>query len=222
MTERGKRVAQAFTLAGMVVLPLGLVAGGLYAAWRWWWRPNHDADETEPGANAPDPGGSVDDSGLRGDTLQVWQDYQTQFSDAYIIAAVRDRAAEAHAMATNIVASDTHGFSPKWIQQTYANEAAKRPLQNWVDDNVTADSTVDDVAEGLGGILAAMDDETIRHISFHFTGDAVDLGPVDATHGAWLKARVAKVSGAKLLLDEGGHSVQHVQCPFPSQGGNNA
>jgi hypothetical protein len=202
---------------GLAVAAAILVPGGIagFLLWKFWWVPNHEeSDEDGTDVNIPDD--SADDAaeapmsgnfGLANCALQVAQAMQAKFPGAVITSGLRDLAAQAHAMASNVPANR------QWITQTYASDAAKGPLQAWVDANPDA-TDVDSIAAGLLSVLQGYDAATLHALSWHLTGDAFDVQPSNDTglHD-WLAAQAKSVSGAKFLDTEGGLQRWHSQYP---------
>lgn len=115
----------------------------------------------------------------------------------------RDIAAQAHAMASNIVSSADR----TWIKKTYVAAGA---LQKWVDDHPKATS-IDEISDGLKGVLDTMTDAERSKISKHLSGDAFDVRP-QTKDAAKIKADMAALPGVtKFLSEEGGLERWHVQ-----------
>jgi hypothetical protein len=131
------------------------------------------------------------------------QQLKTAHPEIKFTSGRRGVAAQAHAMASNIVSSGDR----KWIEKTYAAAGA---LQKWVDDHPSATS-VADISAGLKGVMDAMTDPERGKVSKHLSGDAFDVQP-QAKDAAKIKADMAALPGAtKFLSQEGGLERWHVQ-----------
>jgi hypothetical protein len=84
----------------------------------------------------------------------------------------RDKAAQASAMAGNVVKKRT------WIQNTYVPTDVSKACQKWVDDNPTK-TTKEDIAAGLLSVLNEFEDSQLAVLSKHLSGDAFDVQPVE-------------------------------------------
>jgi hypothetical protein len=116
----------------------------------------------------------------------------------------RDKASQASAMASNVVANR------KWIEQTYVSSAASKACQKWVDDNKDK-KTQDEIAAGLKGVLDGLNDAELAQLSKHLSGDAFDVQPVD-DNAEEIKKTIMNLPGATKFLDkEGGLVRWHVQ-----------
>ena len=116
----------------------------------------------------------------------------------------RDRAAQAHAMAANVV------LNRNWIRETYLPSTACARCQDWLDSN-PAKITREDIAAGLRGVLAAVSDSDLARLSKHLSGDAFDVQPVKADADA-IKQTLNSLPGkTKFLEREGGLLRWHVQ-----------
>ena len=123
--------------------------------------------------------------------------------DVVFTSGRRDPAAQAHAMATNIVKNR------KWVGETYADNPASHACQKWVDDNPKA-LTVEVIAAGLLALFKALG-PVLAHLSSHLSGEAFDVQPT--THnGDAIKATIRGLPGlTKFLENEGGLIRWHAQ-----------
>lgn len=116
----------------------------------------------------------------------------------------RDRAAQAHAMAANVV------LNRKWIRETYLPSPACLQCQDWLDRNPEK-ITREEIAGGLDGVLAALSDADLARFSKHLSGDAFDVQPVKADADE-IKQTLNSLPGkSKFLEREGGLLRWHVQ-----------
>lgn len=118
----------------------------------------------------------------------------------------RDKAAQASAMASNVVLKGQR----KWIEKTYATSAARKALQKWVDDNPDK-TTKDDVAQGLKAEMDKLTDAQLALLSKHLSGDAFDVQPVEKDAAA-IKSTMKTLPGNSWFTDkESGLVRWHVQ-----------
>jgi hypothetical protein len=116
----------------------------------------------------------------------------------------RDKQAQAHAMASNVTSNR------KWIQETYADNAASRACQKWVDDNPTK-TTQDEITIGLKSVMDSLTDEALGKLSKHLSGEAFDVQPVTTDADA-IKKTIRGLTGITLFLEkEGGLVRWHAQ-----------
>ncbi len=152
--------------------------------------------------------------------------------DVVFTSGRRAKDGQASAMAANVVfclnlwidahpkasALEASKRGRTWIRDTYKDTFASRACQYWIDAHPEAVTRVA-LFEGLLSVLNNLTDEQLSQLSYHFTGDAFDVLPVQGNTGAMilqtLKHIVAKYSG-KLLLKEGGRIVWHAQFQRPS------
>jgi hypothetical protein len=119
----------------------------------------------------------------------------------------RNAAQQAHAMATNIVA--TH--NRKWIEQTYHSTPESRSLQAWVDAHPSATAT-DQLTAGFFGIMESWTDAQKRNLSRHFSGEAWDVRPIPGPDGGAVKATIISLPHlTKFIEHEGGLVRWHAQ-----------
>ncbi len=113
---------------------------------------------------------------------------QAQFPDIEFTSGRRDLAAQAHAMAGNVVT--TRDF----IKRTYAVNDASEACQRWVDDHPEAT----DQAAITAGLLATLQQLGAKagEISRHLTGDAFDVQPV-TENAAAIKAAMGNLPGKR-------------------------
>ena len=116
----------------------------------------------------------------------------------------RDKAAQASAMASNVV------FNRQWIRQTYLPSEVSAACQRWVDLHPEA-GTKEAIALGLKSVFDSMSDSQLAHISKHLSGSAFDVQPVVA--GAEeIKETIRGLPGLdKFLEREGGLTRWHAQ-----------
>lgn len=116
----------------------------------------------------------------------------------------RDKQEQAHAMASNVVSNRN------WIKETYADNAASRACQKWVDDNKTK-KTKDEITAGLKSVMDALSDDDLGKLSKHLSGDAFDVQPV-TTDADVIKKTIRGLTGITLFLEkEGGLVRWHAQ-----------
>ena len=127
-----------------------------------------------------------------------------QFPDVVFTSGRRDIAAQARAMASNVVSN------PKWIGQTYLANDASQACQKWVDDHPEA-TTKDEIAAGLLSVFNSLADEQVGQISKHLTGEAFDVQPVTENADAITAAIKALPGLGKFLGREGGLVRWHAQ-----------
>ncbi len=118
----------------------------------------------------------------------------------------RDKAAQASAMASNVV------LNRNWIRQTYMDSDAIRACQGWVDQHPQV-TTKADLAAGLLSVLNSLTDEQLSHVSKHLSGDAFDVQPVDDNADAIVQFMrdLTQRMGGKFLDHEGGLRRWHAQ-----------
>jgi hypothetical protein len=118
----------------------------------------------------------------------------------------RDKAAQASAMASNVVKSKNR----RWIEKTYKSTVVSRACQQWLDDNPDK-LTKDAIAEGLLSVLDAQADDDLALLSKHLSGDAFDVQPVETDADA-IKETLRDLAGPDNFLDmEGGLVRWHAQ-----------
>ncbi len=98
----------------------------------------------------------------------------------------RDRVKQAKAMAANVVTDR------RWIRKVYVQAAR---LQTMVDLHPEA-VTVDDLQDLLLDELDSMSDEELAKLSDHFTGNAVDVKPMEVRVG---KVSMPTEAGLKVI-----------------------
>lgn len=127
-----------------------------------------------------------------------------QFPDIVFTSGRRDKAAQARAMASNVVSNR------KWIEQTYISTDASKACQKWVDDNPNAKDK-DSIATGLEGVLDGLTDAQLGQLSKHLSGEAFDVQPVTKDADA-IKTAIQALPGLGKFLDkEGGLVRWHAQ-----------
>jgi hypothetical protein len=121
---------------------------------------------------------------------------------AYLTSARRDLQAQATAMAENVAQN------PDWINQTYVASPVRDACAAL--NPATADSIM--------AVLETFVDAELRHLSWHLSGDAFDVGPIGdpsiiATAKRLVESHIeagGNVS-SKVLTLEGGLPRIHVQ-----------
>lgn len=131
---------------------------------------------------------------------------ETEFPDVVFTSGRRDLAAQAHAMASNVVAAGRD-----WIARTYLLSDPSSACQAWVDSHPAA-NTIDDVTVGLLSVLEQFGDDELRHLSLHLSGEAFDVAPIPGARGDAIQQRIGKLPGLdKFLHKEGGLNRWHAQ-----------
>lgn len=116
----------------------------------------------------------------------------------------RDKQAQARAMASNVLKNRT------WIEQTYIKHEVSIACQKWVDDHPEA-VTQAQLEAGLMEALNTFTEEEIRKISWHLSGDAFDVKPVQE-NAEQIKADIRALPNLnKFLEKEGGLERWHAQ-----------
>ncbi len=131
---------------------------------------------------------------------------KAQFPKVIFTSGRRDKAAQASAMASNVVQNRN------WIKQTYIDSDAIRACQQWVDDNPDK-VTRADIAAGLEAVLDGLTDAQLSHVSKHLSGDAFDVQPVTENADAikQMLRTLTQQAGGKFLDKEGGLLRWHAQ-----------
>ena len=123
------------------------------------------------------------------------------FPQVVFTSGLRDRAAQTHAMATNVVQKRD------WITKTYRDTPVRAALQNWVDTHPQA-TTVAVIAQGLLDALNALPDAQVAELSKHLTGQAFDVQPLpDGPQAEAIKTKLHELvapTNGKFLDREGG------------------
>jgi hypothetical protein len=116
----------------------------------------------------------------------------------------RDKLGQARAMASNVVKKR------RWIAETYLPSEASAACQRWVDEHPEA-LTLEQIRDGLFGVLSSLGDAQVARLSKHLSGEAFDVQPVAADAEA-IKASIRGLSGlTKFLEREGGLERWHAQ-----------
>src|SRR5260221_4740735 len=130
------------------------------------------------------------------------QALKQQFPQVVFTSGRRDRAAQTHAMATNVVQNRN------WIQQTYRDTPVRHALQGWVDAHPQA-TTVPVIAQGLLDTLNALPDDQVAQLSKHLTGQAFDVQPLaDGSDATAIKTAIRNLAGLTLFLEKEGGLVR--------------
>jgi len=118
----------------------------------------------------------------------------------------RDKAAQARAMAGNIIRN------PRWVAETYKPTPACAACQKWVDEHPQSNSQ-SAIQAGLLDVFESLGDEELGRLSKHLSGEAFDVQPmVDGPNANAVKASIRALSGlGKFLEEEGGLVRWHVQ-----------
>ncbi len=126
--------------------------------------------------------------------------------DVKFTSGRRDKAGQAHAMASNVVHNRT------WIKETYRDSPARKACQKWVDEHPEA-TTQSAITAGLLEVLNGFDDDGVARLSKHLNGDAFDVQPVEGATGEEIKKTLrALTPPPALFLDkEGGLVRWHAQ-----------
>ena len=131
---------------------------------------------------------------------------KAKFPNIVFTSGRRDKAAQARAMASNVV------LNRKWIKQTYHSSEAIKACQKWVDDHPEK-KTKAEIAAGLKSVLDGLTDKELAQVSKHLSGDAFDVQPVtnDAKEIKHMLRELTKETGGKFLDKEGGLVRWHAQ-----------
>ncbi len=119
------------------------------------------------------------------------------FPSVVFTSGLRDKAAQARAMASNVVKQR------QWIVQTYRDTSAARACQKWVDDHPEA-TTQAAIGAGLLAVLDALTEVEVGRLSKHLSGAAFDVQPVSKDGDAIKQAIRALPGVTKFLEREGG------------------
>ena len=140
------------------------------------------------------------------------------FPDLEITSGIRSMQTQAAAMASNCI------LNPKWIEKTYRQPlcAAAQAAQSAVDsvygvvENIIS---VNNLTTAIIGALSVFSSDELRKLSWHLSGDAFDVQPVDGDEGAAVKDKIRSLVGLRItngghgefLEKEGGLTRWHVQ-----------
>jgi hypothetical protein len=125
------------------------------------------------------------------------QALKAAFPTVVFTSGLRDKAAQARAMASNVVKKR------QWIVQTYRDTAAARACQKWLDDHPEA-STQATIGAGLLAVLDGLTEAEVGRLSKHLSGAAFDVQPVTKDADA-IKQAIRSLPGVtKFLEREGG------------------
>jgi hypothetical protein len=131
---------------------------------------------------------------------------ESEFPEVVFTSGRRDLAAQAHAMASNVVAAGRD-----WIDRTYLLSDASRACQGWVDSHPAA-ITIDEVAAGLLSVLEGFGPDQLRRLSKHLSGEAFDVAPIPGAAGDAIQERIGTLPGLdKFFHQEGGLTRWHAQ-----------
>jgi hypothetical protein len=97
-----------------------------------------------------------------------------------------------------------------WVSDTLPESTIRQRLQNWIDQNSTAESE-EQIAEGIKQILTTLTDSERSEVSAHLTGRAFDIQhPTNNTER--IKSDIRALPGVERFLeDEEGASKWHIQ-----------
>lgn len=131
---------------------------------------------------------------------------KAKFSTIVFTSGRRDKAAQARAMASNVV------LNRKWIKQTYHSSEAIKACQKWVDEHPEK-KTKTEIAAGLKSVFDGLTDKELAKVSKHLSGDAFDVQPVtkDDKEIKKMLRELTKETGGKFLDKEGGLVRWHAQ-----------
>ena len=116
----------------------------------------------------------------------------------------RDKFGQAWAMAKNIL------LNRKWIGQTYKRSDASIACQKWVDDHPEA-ATREEVTAGFLEVFGTLTDDQIGKLSWHLSGDAFDVQPVEK-NAEQIKADIRALPDLDTFMEkEGGLVRWHAQ-----------
>ena len=116
----------------------------------------------------------------------------------------RDKAAQARAMASNVVRNR------KWIVQTYKESVVRAACQKWVDEHPEA-ATQEQIQAGLLSVFNSLAPDQLGRLSKHLAGNAFDVQPVEKDAAA-IKQSIRGLQGLELFLDrEGGLDRWHAE-----------
>jgi hypothetical protein len=119
------------------------------------------------------------------------------FPSVVFTSGLRDKAAQARAMASNVVKNR------QWIVQTYRDTPAAHACQAWVDDHAEA-TTQAAIGAGLLAVLDGLTEAEVGRLSKHLSGAAFDVQPVVKDADA-IKQAIRTLPGVtKFLEREGG------------------
>jgi len=152
----------------------------------------------------PNPDPKIEALKLNDTARQAAYSLKAKHPGTIFTSGRRDKADQARAMASNVVKNR------KWIVQTYKPTPVSSACQDWVDENPDATSQ-SDIAAGLESVLNGFNDQDLRHLSFHLSGDAFDVQPV-SENAAQIEADIRALPGLDKFLDkEGGLVRWHAQ-----------
>ena len=136
---------------------------------------------------------------------------KTKYSQITFNSGKRDAAAQASAMAANVV-QDRTGYLG-----TYKATDLAKQLQDWVDKNPKATDQAS-IAAGLKSVMDTWANKDLLRLSKHLTGEAFDMQPIESDkQAADIKKDAAEMakkegsSGSDFLEKEGNLTRWHVQ-----------
>lgn len=139
---------------------------------------------------------------------------ERQHPEVVFTSGRRTLQAQAHAMATNVVAA-----GKDWIARTYSASAPAVACSAWLAK--TAATSVLDITAGLLQVLARFPDSELRHLSLHLSGEAWDVQPVPGPAGEAIKTSIRNLPALEKFLErEGGLTRWHAQFREPAGGGS--
>ena len=98
----------------------------------------------------------------------------------------------------------------EWIEQTYKHHDASLACQKWVDDHPEA-TTRAQVTAGFLEVFQTLTDDQIAKLSWHMSGDAFDVQPVEE-NAEQIKADIRALPNLDTFLEkEGGLVRWHAQ-----------
>lgn len=112
----------------------------------------------------------------------------------------RDKAAQAHAMAGNVVSNR------EWITETYKASPLCQQCQDWVHHHPGASSQAL-IAQGLLSVFDTASDADLASFSRHLAGMAFDVQPVQPDTGQIMKT-IEQLAGLRLFLEKEGGLVR--------------
>jgi hypothetical protein len=164
----------------------------------------NDAAAQKAGSDASKTDSAIEALDLSDTAKKGAYELKRQYPAVVFTSGRRDKAAQASAMASNVV------LNRNWIKETYASDDASIACQKWVDDNKDK-TTKGDIADGLKGVMDGLTDAQLGQLSKHLSGDAFDVQPVDKDADGIKKAIRGLPGLGKFLEKEGGLIRWHAQ-----------
>lgn len=150
-------------------------------------------------------------SGLNPAAQTLATNYLVAFPGDTLTSGRRTVAQQAAAMAENVLQNS------QWIKGTYVAAPVSQACQEAV-DGLTQPLQLDVVTAALEGVLSGYSDADLRTLSWHLSGDAFDVQPVDDPGGirigtleALIKDHITAGGEAKFLQKEAGLTRWHCQ-----------